>query len=78
MLQYLVLHKPSKAHCGGVLPCSFKDHCSFSRLVKSKKFWSKTSRQMFGHIHGALNIDKKTITQLHVNCETDLLNLIAP
>ena len=24
-----------------------------------KKFWPKTSHQMFGHMHGALNVGKK-------------------
>ena len=34
---------------------------------------------MFGHMHGALNVDKKN--QLHssrVNCEMNLLRLIVP
>ena len=48
-------------------------------LHPPKNFWPKTSHQMFRYIHRVLNMDKNK-NQLHsfrVDCETNLLNLIA-
>ena len=49
-------------------------------VFKFKKFSPKISHQMFGHMHEALNADenKNQLYSLYVNCETNLLSLIAP
>ena len=51
----------------------FKAVFSFFKLSKIP------SHQLVRHMHGALNIDEKNqLHGLHVNCETNLLNLITP
>jgi hypothetical protein len=47
-------------------------------LVPTQNFFTP-SHQMFGHMHRVLNVDeKKLITQLVGNHETNLLSLISP
>ena len=45
-------------------------------LVPKTKIFT-LSHQIFGHMHGVLNVGKKNqLHKLRVNCETDLLNLL--
>jgi hypothetical protein len=49
-------------------------------MFSSKKIQDFSSHRIFGHVYGALNVDKKKlITQFgRKNHETNLLNIISP
>jgi hypothetical protein len=57
---------------------SMKNGKSLGQCLVSFKLSKIPSHQIFRHIYGALNVDKKKnqLHSLHVNCKTNLLGLI--